>query len=256
METPSDTWRLDTRHIGRHVLVYDSVASTNDVAAALAADPANAGTVVLAGQQTAGRGQYGRVWQSRPGMSLLMSVILAPPEVLRRPVVLTAWAAVGVGEAIRTLTGVQARLKWPNDLLLHGKKVCGILIEQGAGTVAGVGLNLNQSAVDFNEAGLPDATSLMLTSGAVMEPRAAAVAVIRRLDEEFDRLLAGEWVPLESDWKWRLGLLGRRVVAEMADGSALGGRLRELSFDGIEIEVGESAIEVVRPEFVRQLRPG
>ncbi|HET6573354.1 MAG TPA: biotin--[acetyl-CoA-carboxylase] ligase [Fimbriiglobus sp.] len=249
------TWQLDTRHVGRRVLAFDSVSSTNDIAAGLAADPDNAGTVVIADQQTAGRGQYGRVWQSRPGTSLLMSVLLAPPEELRRPVVLTAWAAVGVGEAIRTLTGVQAKLKWPNDLLVHGKKVCGILIEQGAGTVAGIGLNLNQSASDFAAAGLPDATSLALAAGTSIDPQAAAVAVIRRLDEEYDRLLAGERVPLEADWKWRLGLLGRQVVAELADGSVLGGRLRDLSFDGVEIEPGEFAIEVVRPEFVRQLRP-
>jgi BirA family biotin operon repressor/biotin-[acetyl-CoA-carboxylase] ligase len=184
-----------------------------------------------------------------------MSVLLAPPVELRRPVVLTAWAAVGVGEAIRTLTGVQAKLKWPNDLLVRGKKVCGILIEQGAGTVAGIGLNLNQSADDFAAAGLPDATSLGLSVGARIDPRTAAVVAIRRLDEEYDRLLAGERVPLESDWKWRLGLLGRQVIAELADGSVLGGRLRDLSFDGVEIERDEYAVEVVRPEFVRQLRP-
>lgn len=255
MDSPSDTWQLDTRHVGRRVLVFDSVASTNDVAAGLAADPDSAGTVVIADQQTAGRGQYGRAWQSRPGTSLLMSVLLAPPEELRRPVILTAWAAVGVGEAIRTLTGIQAKLKWPNDLLVRGKKVCGILIEQGAGTVAGVGLNLNQSSDDFAAAGLPDATSLALTAGTPIDPRVAAVAVIRRLDEEYARLLTGERVPLESDWKWRLGLLGRQVVAELADGSQLGGRLRDLSFEGVEIERSEYAVEVVRPEFVRQLRP-
>ncbi len=254
MPTPADVLRLDTRHVGRRVLVFDSVRSTNDVAAELAADPENAGTVVIADHQTAGRGQYGRVWQSRPGTSLLMSVLLFPPEELKRPVVLTAWAAVGVAEAVRTLTGAQAKVKWPNDLLVHGKKVCGILIEQGRGTVVGVGLNLNQSAEDFAAAGLPEATSLSLAAAAAVDPRAAAVAVIRRLDEEYDRLLAGELVPLEADWKWRVGLLGRQVVAELADGSAVGGRLRDLTFAGVEVEVGDSAAEVLRPELVRQLR--
>ncbi len=254
MPTPADVLRLDTRHVGRRVLVFDSVRSTNDVAAELAADPENAGTVVIADHQTAGRGQYGRVWQSRPGTSLLMSVLLFPPEELKRPVVLTAWAAVGVAEAVRTLTGAQAKVKWPNDLLVHGKKVCGILIEQGRGTVVGVGLNLNQSAEDFAAAGLPEATSLSLAAAAAVDPRAAAVAVISRLDEEYDRLLAGELVPLEADWKWRVGLLGRQVVAELADGSAVGGRLRDLTFAGVEVEVGDSAAEVLRPELVRQLR--
>ncbi len=253
---PRETWRLDTRHVGRRVLVYDSLRSTNDAAAELAADPDHAGTVVLADFQTAGRGQYGRVWQSRPGTSLLMSVLLFPPEGLRRPVVLTAWAAVGVAEAVRTLTGIQAKVKWPNDLLVRGKKVCGILIEQGLGTVAGVGLNLNQTADDFAAAGLPDATSLAVAAGGTFDPYAAAVAVVRRLDEEYDRLLSGELVPLESDWKWRVGLLGRHVTAELADGALVFGRLRDLTFDGAEIEEGEAGVRVLRPELIRHLSAG
>ena len=122
-------WNLFER---RRVVVFDSVDSTNSVAAALA-DPADDGLVVIAGHQTAGRGRFGRVWQSRPGVSLLTSVVLFPPAELRRPAVLTAWAAVAVGEAVFALTGVQAKVKWPNDLLIRGKKVCGILIEQRAG---------------------------------------------------------------------------------------------------------------------------
>src|SRR5687767_8862526 len=151
MFTPRETWHFDTERIGRRVLVYDHVDSTNTRGAELAhADPDADGLVLIADQQTAGRGQYGRVWQSRPGSSLLLSVVLRPPAELRRPVILTAWAAVSVAEAILALTGVQARIKWPNDLLVRGKKVCGILIEQSgtAGeivTVAGIGLNLNQT---------------------------------------------------------------------------------------------------------------
>ena len=252
---PRETWELDTRHVGRRVLVYDSLPSTNDAAADLAADPANAGAVVVADFQTAGRGQYGRTWQSRPGTSLLMSVLLAPPANLRRPVVVTAWAAVGIAEAVLALTGVQARIKWPNDLLVRGKKVCGILIEQGTGLVAGIGLNLNQTADDFAAAGLPDATSLALIAGAPFDPRAVAVAVLRRLDAEYERLTTGELVPLEADWKWRVGLLGRHVVAELTDGSRVTGRLRDLTFAGAELEVGDAGVRAVPPEHIRHLRP-
>ena len=168
---------------------------------------------------------------------------------------MTAWAAVAVAEAVRELTGVQARIKWPNDLLVRGKKVCGILIEQGHGVVAGVGLNLAQTADDFAAAGLPDATSLAVAAGTAPDVGAAADAVIRRLDAEYDRLLAGELVPLEADWKWRVGLLGRAVIAELADGTTAAGRLRELSFDGVELDAGGLAPRVLRPELVRQLRP-
>jgi BirA family biotin operon repressor/biotin-[acetyl-CoA-carboxylase] ligase len=255
MSEPREVWQFDTRHVGRRVLVYDTLASTNDAAADLASRPGNAGTVVVADYQTTGRGQYGRSWVARPGSALLLSVLISTPEPLRRPVVLTAWAAVGVAEAIRTLTGVQARIKWPNDLLVRGKKVCGILIEQRVGTVVGIGLNLTQSADEFAAARLPDATSLVIATGAVIETRLAASTVVRQLDAEYARLTGGEVVPLEADWKWRIGLLGRHVTAVLANGETISGRLRDLTFDGVELDIGGDVPRVLRPELVRQLLP-
>ena len=138
MLPPREIWTFDSQHIGRQVLVYDSLSSTSDVASALALDSAHEGTVVLAEFQTAGRGQFGRVWQSVPGSSLLVSVVLQPPAALRRPVILTAWAAVSLVRAIQELTGLQPRIKWPNDLLIDRRKVCGILIEQSTAVVAAI----------------------------------------------------------------------------------------------------------------------
>ncbi len=255
MKTPREEWSFDTRYVGRRVVVYDRLDSTNDTAAVLAADPENAGVVVTAAAQTAGRGQYGRVWDAPPGTSLLMSVLLFPPVAVRRPVVLTALAAVAVAEAIREHTGLQARVKWPNDLLLGGKKVCGILIEQGLGTVVGLGLNLNQSASDFESAGLPDATSLAVAAGGWIDPAAALATVVRHLDDEYHRLSAGDLGRLEADWKWRVGLLGRQVVVAAADGGTTVGRLREMSFEGLEIETEGSGFVAIRPEMVRHVRP-
>src|SRR5262245_2257463 len=114
-----ETWDFPERHVGRRIVRHAALPSTNDHAANLAAGP-----VVLADEQTAGRGQYGRRWLAPPGSSILMSVLLFPPPPLRRPAILTAWAAVAVGETILQLTGRQAKIKWPNDVLLHGKKVC------------------------------------------------------------------------------------------------------------------------------------
>lgn len=236
------------RYIGRRVLVFDEVHSTNDVAAS---EPE--GTAVIAGFQTAGRGQYGRAWQSRPGASLLLSVVVYPPPEMRRPVVLTAWAAVAIGDAILELTGTQARVKWPNDLLVRGNKVCGILIEQASGktlrTVVGIGLNLNQTAAEFAEAELATATSLAEIAGTPCDPEVAARTVLRKLDDEYTRLIAGETVALEADWKWRIGLLGCVVVVELADGSHVSGRLKEMSFDGLEVE----GLDTIRPEFVQHI---
>jgi BirA family biotin operon repressor/biotin-[acetyl-CoA-carboxylase] ligase len=188
-----------------------------------------------------------------------MSVVLRPPPELRRPVVLTAWAAVSVAEAILALTGVQAKLKWPNDLLLRGKKCCGILIEQagtpgGLTAVTGIGLNLNQAPEEFAQAGLPDATSLGIASGGLIDQHTAAGVVIRKLDREYSRLLSGERAAVEADWKWRVGLLGRHVVIEHPGGGVTTGRLRDMAFDGLEVETADGFVRVVAPESVSHIR--
>src|SRR5262249_33402417 len=103
MTTPLDVWNLDTGRIGRRVLVYDVVDSTNNLAAALANAPANDGVAILAGRQTAGRGQHGRTWQTPANSAVLLSVLCFPPPPIRRAAVLTAWGAVAVCETVREL---------------------------------------------------------------------------------------------------------------------------------------------------------
>ena len=255
MTEPPTEWRLPTRHVGRRVLVYDCLGSTNDRAAELAADPAHDGVAVLAREQTAGRGQYGRTWLSPPGTGVALSVLLFPPPELRRPVLLTAWAAVAVAEAVRRVTGLQARIKWPNDLLLRGRKVCGILIEQGRGTVVGIGLNVNQPAQHFAEAGLPEAASLASVADRLFDCDQVTRRLIERLDVEYALLHQGERSALESEWAWRIGLSGRPVAAEGTDGVEHRGRLRELGFDGLVLERPDGSVLGLEPERVRQLRP-
>jgi len=239
--------------IGHRVLVLDCVDSTNTVAARLADDPANDGVAVLAAEQTAGRGQHGRNWQCRPGDGVLLSVLLFPPPALRRPAVLTAWAAVAVCETVRQLTGLPPRIKWPNDVLLRGRKVCGILIEQGRGAVVGVGLNVRQTAAHFAAAGLPGAASLSQFTDAELDARSTAEMLLRYMDEEYARLLKGDLTTLEACWKRRVGLVGREVVIERYDGPVHRGRLLKLGFDGIVLERLGTAALGLAPETVRHL---
>ncbi len=252
--SPREEWRLDTRHLGRRVLVFDTLDSTSTYAAGLADDPSNNGVVVLAHEQTAGRGQHGRSWQCPGGAGVLMSVLLFPPPHVRRPALLTAWAAVSVCESILHAAGVQAKIKWPNDVLIQGRKVCGILIEQGRGTVVGIGLNVSQSAESFAQAGLPEAGSLALFSERPLDREAIARRLIVELDEGYGRLCAGDLGTLEACWKWRLGLLGKLVVAECAD-STHSGRLREVAFEGVELEGDDGRTRCLTPEAVRHLNP-
>lgn len=238
------------RTIGATVHVYDSVPSTNDLAAAFGDDPAFAGVAVTADEQTAGRGQYGRVWRSRAGSSLLMSVVVPTRDT--RPALLTAWAACSIAAVVERCCGKRPRLKWPNDLLVDERKICGILIEQSRSVVLGMGLNVDQVEAEFRDALLPDATSLRMLRGADADRlRIDAVRelVIDALDSSFLRM--GE---LEAEWRELVGLEGRTVSLDLQDGTTRIGRLRSLAFAGLELDEGSMVPVVYAPESIRGLR--
>src|SRR5262245_54890682 len=233
--TPPKEWHLETALlIGRRVLAYSSIPSTNSMALGYADDESNDGLAILARQQTAGRGQHGRTWTAPPDSSVLLSVLVFPPPSLRRPALLTAWAADAVCETIREVTGRGATIKWPNDVLVGGRKICGILLEKRKGVVAGIGLNVHQTRDDFLAAGLPDATSLALSHRGKYDTKHIAEILLLYLDGIFWELCKGEVEGLQDRWTERLGLLGETVAAECVDGM-LHGRVHELSFDGVTL---------------------
>jgi BirA family biotin operon repressor/biotin-[acetyl-CoA-carboxylase] ligase len=251
-----DVWQLPTRRLGRTVTVYHEVDSTNSRAAAAVAR-ADGGLAFLADRQSAGRGQYGRSWQAPARSSVLLSLLLRPEPSTSRPVVLTAWAAVSVCDVVEVMTGARPRIKWPNDVLVRDKKVCGILIEQGVrgdqtASVAGIGLNVTQSQDDFARAGLPDATSLRLLADHVPDTDEVARTLITRLDEEFDRLCRGDRESLQTRWASLLGLVGEEVVARCAGGRHRG-RLTAATFDGLTLERSERPSLVLAPEVILHL---
>src|SRR5262245_140604 len=258
--TPREEWQLGTRWVGRRVLVFDQTDSTNSRAVEMATEPDQHGLAVLADVQTAGRGQHGRTWHCPPRSGVLMSVVLFPPQELRRPPLLTAWAAVSVCETLQSVWGVQARIKWPNDVLIRGRKVCGILMEGGVTraegsfrVVVGIGLNLNQTARDFADAGLPEAGSLRQFTNREYDRDDVARRLLATLDEEYDRLLQGDRVTLEAQWKWRLGLLGKVVRAECG-GEVHRGRVVDMGWEGLWLTEPDRAEPLcLTPESVRSL---
>jgi BirA family biotin operon repressor/biotin-[acetyl-CoA-carboxylase] ligase len=247
-----EEWHLDTRRLGRRVLVYDRVDSTNTLALALADDAANDGTVILADEQSAGRGQHGRSWQCPPREGVLLSLLLFSPPPQRRPALLAAWVAVSVCQTIQQSTGLEARIKWPNDVLVQGRKVCGILIEQARATVVGIGLNINQSAQTLAQAGLAQATSLALLTGRASDRRQVARSLIEQLDRHYDDLCRGVLGPLEESWRRHCGLLGQMVEVECLN-RAHRGRLRDLTWDALVLETLDGEPVLVSPETVRHV---
>lgn len=167
--------------VGSRVLCLDVTDSTNNECKRLAAQGAESGLVVIAGEQTGGKGRRGRSFLSLPGKGLYLSVLLRPQVSLPEIQQLTAWVSVAVCRATEALTGLPCQVKWVNDPLLDGKKLCGILCELGVDddgrldyVVVGVGINVSQRAEDFGPALSQMATSL----GQHMEspPRRSEVA--------------------------------------------------------------------------------
>jgi BirA family biotin operon repressor/biotin-[acetyl-CoA-carboxylase] ligase len=233
-------------HIGLNHIHLPETDSTNNRAAEFAREPSTGGTVITAGVQTRGRGQYGRVWSSEPDSNVLMSVLLFPPPTLRHPAILTAFAAVTVSETVALLTGERAEIKWPNDVLFQGSKICGILIESGIHRhggdspqhfIVGIGLNVNQSAADFAARELTAAASLAMITGRRHDVSHVTDTLIDRLDIEYDRLMQGEIAHLESRWKQGIGLVGQQVTVERMDGETHEGHLKDLGFESVDLDV-------------------
>jgi BirA family biotin operon repressor/biotin-[acetyl-CoA-carboxylase] ligase len=181
-----------------------------------------------------------------------MSVLLFPLPALRRPVILAAWAATSVCETIHETAQLEAEIKWPNDVLIRGRKVSGILIEQSQGTVAGIGLNVNQSDETFAQAGLPLAGSLATITGRRFDCREIARLLIRRLDELYDGLCGGDLYTVQNLWRRASGLIGKEVVVEGHIESHRG-ILREMNFDGLVVEVPGSSPLLILPETVKHI---
>ena len=156
---------LKTKRLGQVIEYRNEVDSTNNLAKELAAKGASEGTLVVADKQTSGKGRLGRNWESPAGTGIWMSLILRPNVLPQYASQLTLVAGLGVCEAVKKSTGLDAKIKWPNDIVVNGKKVCGILTEMSAEmdrvnyVVVGIGINANME--DFPEE-LPYASSLKL----------------------------------------------------------------------------------------------
>ena len=225
------TGNLANRFIGQKVIYYPRLTSTMDAARKEARGGAAEGTVVLTGEQTAGRGRLKRVWLSPEG-NIALSIILYPDVLYLSYLVMLA--SLAVVHTVEQITGLKAQIKWPNDILINGKKVSGILIESDvrgnmvAYAIIGIGINLNSRLSDFPEV-LPGATSIADELG----KEVSRVDMIRYLLVETERLYltlpAGEFVYRE--WRDRLVTLGKGVQVKSGD-TILKGIAESVAKDG------------------------
>jgi BirA family biotin operon repressor/biotin-[acetyl-CoA-carboxylase] ligase len=226
-----------TRVIGRDIRVFKQTASTSDIAQKLAEDGVAEGAVVFAEAQTQGRGRLGRQWLSPPGKGLWFSVLLRPALPPQQATQLTVAAAVALARAVEIQTGLKPEIKWPNDLLVGGKKVAGILTELNAelerihSLILGIGVDVNQAAADFPAALRASVTSLRLATGAAVDRPELAAHVLRELDADYARIAGGKFRAVAEEWEHRCTTLGQRVVIHCG-GRRLAGRAEALDAEG------------------------
>ena len=232
-------WQLGTQLIGQRLAVWDRISSTNDLAAAAARSRTNDGLVILAEGQSSGRGRRGRSWTVPSGSSLLMSVLLFPSGGLEQISRLMALGAVAVAELVADRIGREARIKWPNDVRVDGRKIAGILVERGAGVVIGIGLNVNVLEHELPESITQSATSLRILTGLFHDRSEIARDLIQRLDSLYVRSRDIGTERLDTSWSRLLEPLGREVSLSTTRGD-FRGRLveanlaRGLSLQGLD----------------------
>ena len=224
---------LRTEFIGRDVCYRQSTGSTMELAAEEAKRTAGEGLVAIAEEQSAGRGRLGRSWVSPPGQNLYLTVLVRPT--LSQLRYLAIVAPLAVCHAIEETTGLPPRIKWPNDVLLEGKKVCGVLLESELTgdavqhALIGIGINVNLDVAAHEE--IRDvATSLRAELGREVEREVVLAATLNHLETLYVALGRGDVVSVA--WKQRLDTLGQPVRVQDAGGLIAEGVAVDADSDG------------------------
>lgn len=211
-------WKLGSKVLGREVISYKKVDSTNDIAYGLAERKMKEGTVIIAEEQARGKGRHGRTWISPPKGGIYMSCILRPAMAPNEIPKITLMAAVAVAKAVRAVTGLPASIKWPNDILVDGRKVCGILTEMKAEQdrvdfiILGIGVNVNTPAK-----ALPKGASSLraelhgVGKDAPVSRIELAKNILEAIEKYYDILKKDGAESIIEEWKGLSAMLGSRI---------------------------------------------
>ena len=221
--------QLQTRCLGKPFHFFDTLDSTNTYAMRLAREGASEGTVVIADAQSGGKGRMGRTWLSPPGVNLYLSAILRPtvPAVAAPQVNLLA--AVAVADTLRQICELTPTIKWPNDVLVNGKKVCGILAEMltDAGglraIILGIGVNLNAPLTAFPDDLRDKASSVLLSSGHLVDRGTFTASLLTHLEKSYILWLEEGFPAVRPAWeRYAAYLMGKRITVATQEGVMVG----------------------------------
>ncbi|WP_400241972.1 biotin--[acetyl-CoA-carboxylase] ligase [Niallia sp. JL1B1071] len=238
---------LNTSYIGRNVHFEETVDSTQNIAQKLALEGAAEGTLVVAEEQLGGRGRLERKWQSPKYKGIWMSLILKPVIPIMKTPQLTLLIAVAVVQGIQEVTGVQADIKWPNDLLVNGKKLTGILTEMQADSdrvhslIIGIGINVNQQLEDFAEELQSSATSIYLETKTSWDRAIIIQGIMKHIEKLYLLYLQKGFYPIKLLWESYSISLGQKVRANTLNGSIFG-LAKGITDDGVLLLEDEQGV--------------
>ena len=233
---------LSTIELGKTVFTFDTLESTNTYAKTLNRLDAPHGTVVITEEQTGGRGRLNRHWVATAGENLLFSIIMYPVFDVQKATLLSFAGALAVTDAIETVTKLSSTCKWPNDILINGKKVCGILLESTVlhseveKIILGIGLNVNQT--EFPDDLRYKATSLRIESGTEIDRIALLQKILEELENRYKELSLFPPSQIVNDWKMKALIFGKKITVLE----------NEFSFDATAIDVNEDGSLIVQTE--------
>lgn len=227
------TWQLNTRFIGKKIYYFDTVSSTMDIATELGMKGSPCGTVVLAESQTKGRGRLGRAWSSPKYKGIYLSLLLRPKMLPNQTSILTLMSAVSICEAIKEITGLETKIKWPNDILIHNKKLGGILTELNAEmdsirfVVIGIGLNVNNDKKTLPEG----STSLREQIKENINRIELLQEILRKIETNYSLFQEKESRSILEKWRSYNITLGKRVRI-ICQNNHLEGEAFDIDLDG------------------------
>ena len=243
--------KLNTQSFGRNLRLFDVVGSTQDELRSLAEQGAPEGTVVIAEQQTNGRGRMGRAWVSPAGKGVWMSLLLRPSVPLPLTPQLTLLAAVALSRAITRLVPLTIGIKWPNDLLVDGRKISGILLESAAEderlryVVVGLGISVNLDEEDYPEELLERAISLKMAAGRPVSRSELIAEVLEQFERLYALYLEQGFAPIRALWEAHAVTLNRSVTLTTPQG-AIEGVPRELDdMGGLRVELPDGSFRTI-----------
>ncbi|WP_026560184.1 biotin--[acetyl-CoA-carboxylase] ligase [Bacillus sp. J37] len=219
---------LKTRKMGHHVHFEETVTSTQKIAQTLANEGAEEGTIVVAEQQTNGRGRMARQWYSPSGTGIWMSLIIRPNIAVQATPQLTLLTAVAIVQAIEEITPLKPDIKWPNDILINGKKLVGILTELQAeadrvhSIIIGTGINVNQSITDFPEELHHVATSIHLETNKQWDRAQLIQEILLKFENLYSLYLAQGFRPIKLLWEGYAVSLQKPITARTINGTVEG----------------------------------